>query len=600
VKSHDDLSLSCALVASLFPFHCFFDEQSSKILSAGTALKSLLPDNYQDRGFDTLFNIVRPDIQALTVDCLQHHSQSCVFIALSASDIVLRGQFVITAPSRILFVGSVLAKSADYLETIAINLNDFAPFDLTPDVVILRKFREIETEDLKKKTLMLAEMAKSRDEMSEHAYTDELTQITNRRGFWHQGTKLLRTYETDTENKVILALLDLDGFKLINDEHGHDSGDIILIEVARRLKNFVSQNTLTAGLAGRLGGDEFVLIMVLDKQLCPTSLIEQSLDAINLPYQGRFQRLEVHASVGITEVGPACSLEEAITQADLAMYEGRKESRGSVFWYTTEMAERMDEKNQMRERLKQAIKDGAIEPHFQPIMDFETFELSSFEALARWNDSVLGMVRPDIFIALAEELNMLGQLDHLIMTKALDQLALWHSEGKQYSLHVNVSAASLKDKLADRIVEAITSRAIDPQYLRVELTETTIIENTDLIRGILDRLYEQGIKLALDDFGTGFSALTHIKDFPVSGLKIDRSFVADAHTNEKSKALLRSVATIAKNMDLYIIAEGIETAEQLEFLRNIGCHYGQGFYIGKPAASDTCENLFPDQQNKVA
>jgi len=596
VKLHEQLSLSGSIVNDLFPFHCLFNEQGNKLESVGAALEPLLPSDYLNSNFTTLFKIVRPDIQSLTTECLQHHTQSCVFLALVDSDIVLRGQFVIPTPNRILFVGSVLAQSADFLDGIGINLKDFAPFDLTPDVVILRKFREIETNDLKKRTKMLAEMSESCEIMSEHAYTDELTKITNRRGFWHEGTKILNKYKNDNQHTLVLALLDLDGFKQINDEHGHDAGDAILCEVAERMQDTVNEN----GLAGRLGGDEFVLILILENQQDLQSHVESVLQEINLPFQHRFRQLPIYASIGVTKVNPDDTLEYAIHNADQAMYEGRKDTRGLISWYSVELAKRIEEKNQMLDRLKDAINDGLIEPHFQPIIDFESFELASFEALARWNDAIFGMVRPDIFIALAEELGMLSQLDQTIMEKALDQLAQWHSEGKQYSLHVNVSAASLKHKLVDRVVEAISTRNIDSQYLRIELTETTIIENTDSIRDILDRLCEHGIKLALDDFGTGYSALTHIKDFPVSGLKIDRSFVTDAHTNEKSKALLRSVATIAKNMQLYIIAEGIETAEQLEFLRNIGCQYGQGFYIGRPAASHTWEILFPQQNSNAA
>ena len=596
VKPHDIPSLPGSIVEELFPFHCLINEHDNLIVSAGRALAPLLPTNYANSAFDTVFRIVRPEIKALTRRTMISHARSCVIMEVVDSDIILRGQFVLPSNKHILFIGSVLAQNANYLENIGVNLNSFAPFDLTPDVVILRKFREIETKDMHKRTQMLAELSKSRDELSEHAYTDELTKITNRRGFWIAGTNILTDHKQNSESILILALLDLDGFKEINDKHGHDAGDAILCEAAERIRDTVGDE----GIAGRLGGDEFVLLLTLDRQLDVKDHVESLLREINFPFQRRFQQLSIHASIGVTEIETNDTLESAIHHADLAMYEGRKNARGAISWYTAALAQRLEDKKQMLVRLKDAIHNGLIEPHFQPIISFESFELSSFEALARWNDPELGMVRPDLFIALAEELGMLDQLDHLIMEKSLDQLVLWHSEGKMYSVHVNVSAPSLKSALVDRVVQALRDRNIDASYLKLELTETTILENTEFTIDVLDRLRDNGLTLTLDDFGTGYSSLTHIKDFPVCGLKIDRSFVADAHHNEKSKALLRSVATIAMNMNLYIIAEGIESQEQLDFLRNIGCHYGQGYYIGKPAAADTCEQLFPQRKDAAA
>ncbi|MEE9334385.1 MAG: EAL domain-containing protein [Granulosicoccaceae bacterium] len=593
---HDSLSLSGSLVEELFPFHCLISEQDNLIVSVGTALTPLLPQNYHCSRFDAVFRIVRPEIQALTAQTIKTHTRSCVIIEVVDTDIVLRGQFVIPAKGCLLFIGSILVQNAESLENIGINLHSFAPFDLTPDFLILRKFREIEHKDIKKRTSMLAELSKSRDELSEHAYTDELTKITNRRGFWNTGTKILNEHRSNKKSVLILALLDLDGFKAINDNHGHDAGDAILCAAAERIRDTVGDQ----GIAGRLGGDEFVLMLILEQQRDIKDHVERTLREINYPFQHRFQQFSIKASIGVTEIEPSDTLECAIHHADIAMYEGRKDTRGLITWYTAELAQRLEEKKQLLVRLKEAINHKVIEPHFQPIISFESFKLSSFEALARWNDPEIGIVRPDIFIALAEELGMLDQLDHLIMEKSLDQLACWHSEGKQYSLHINVSAASLKSALVDRVVKAISDRNIDASYLKLELTETTILENTDFTISVLDSLRDNGLTLTLDDFGTGYSSLTHIKDFPVSGLKIDRSFVADAHTNEKSKALLRSVATIAKYMDLHIIAEGIESQEQFDFLRDIGCHYGQGFFIGKPALANTCEQLFPEQQDAAA
>ncbi|MBX2837108.1 MAG: EAL domain-containing protein [Gammaproteobacteria bacterium] len=593
---HDGLTLSSEVVDALFPFHILTNQDGTEVLSVGNGLLELLGENFLTRDFDQLFQITRPRLEDLSINSVKSHLRSSVLLKIRDSDVTLRGQVLISSATTVLFIGSVLVKSGDALERKKLSLQVFPPFDLTPDLIILHKFRELENKDRLKNSRQLFEMSKSRDKLSHYAYTDELTNLANRRGFWQSGKQILQEHGNDDSARIILTLLDLDQFKSINDQHGHDAGDAVICETADRLKRVVGNR----GLVARLGGDEFVALIILDSYQNPQERVLQVFNAVNGPFRRGHLQLSIVSSMGATNVQSSDTLENAIDHADKAMYEGRQNERGAVFWYTEELSTRILEKKHLLERLEAAIRSELIIPHFQPVLDLSNFHLASFEALARWNDDQLGAVRPDIFITLAEELGMLDQLDMLILGKSLDQLARWHAQGKYYDVHVNVSAASIDLSLVDHVMSALEIRNIEPRFLILELTETTILENTRLTREVIELLKEKGVRVQLDDFGTGYSSLSHIRDFPVAGIKIDRSFVVDAHINDKSRTLLKSVVNIALDLNLDIVAEGIENQQQMEFLANFGCTYAQGFYIGEPASADTCEYLFSQLSQQAA
>ena len=566
------------------------------MLSVGKALLCLVPEQAHRQYFDELFDIVTPDIETLADATDQASEQTSFFIKVSGSPATLRGQIMIPSPGYILFVGSILVTGANSLEELGVSLNVFSPFDLTPDIVILHKFRDLENRDLEARVKRLAHVSQAHEEMSEHANTDELTQIKNRRGFWSAGEKILKELEELNTSRLLIALLDLDGFKSVNDQYGHDTGDALLRTTAERIANVVG----TSGLVGRLGGDEFVVLMILDEIQNKRARVQQLLNTINSPIEFKHNQISINASIGVAKIEPGDSLELGIHNADVAMYEGRLSNTGPISWFTEDLSQKIKAKNDLHKRLKVAIAERKIKPHFQPIIDISDSRLCSFEALARWHDDDLGDISPAVFIGLAEEANLLETLDQQILEQSLDQLAAWRAAGKAFSIHVNVSAPSLNHKLVDRVFKALGDRNLESQLLTLELTETTILENTETAKDVLEQLTANGVRLQLDDFGTGFSSLSHLRDFPVSGLKIDRSFVQDVHVEPKSQALLKSVASIASNLTLDIVAEGIECAEQMEYLRKVGCHFGQGFYIGKPLEADACENLFPQLNKRAA
>lgn len=592
---HDRLQLNGQIVAELFPFHILVDASDGYIYSVGEGLNDIAGLEKIGQPFNAVFHIERPIVEALSSDVLKQCEGASFILQLIGTQAKLRGQFVFNKEGDMIFLGTLLVEASDSLEKLGVSMSKFTSIDLTPDLVILQRFREIEKQDLKRRAQQLAELSKSRDEMNKRANTDELTGVANRRGFWEVGSKMLAGFEKNENTSLILILLDLDGFKNINDQYGHEAGDAILLEIATRISDEIGER----GLVGRLGGDEFVVIRRLDVFHHAEQEATNLLKVIKEPIRQKYRKHKVDVSMGVVKVSRGDSLDDAINKADLAMYEGRRKQRGAIFWYTDSIEQRVENKRELTRKFTEALNTGLIAPHYQPIVTLKDTALVSFEALARWTDPELGSIRPDIFIEVANEAGLLQVLDKTILDLSLDQLTRWHKVGKKYTMHVNLSADSLDSSLCDQVLNALEVRRLDPKYLILELTETTLLENTQTACEILSQLSESGVKVQLDDFGTGYSSLTHIRDLPVHGIKIDKSFVADARANEKSRELLKSVVDLASNLQLEVVAEGIETGAQFQFLEKLGCDYGQGFYIGKPTVPDTCEIIL-NSLNKAA
>ena len=593
--SHSALALPAEVVNELFPFHILVEKDGLALASIGSSLCRLLPVENTSGRFDQRFSIARPASATLDRAFVESNPNVPVQIDVQDSPLVLRGQFLDLESGYYLFVGSILASDLQVMKDLHVNLNMFAPIDPTPDIIILHKFKEIEKADQIRQAKKLSELSKSRDELNTYANTDELTGIANRRGFWQISERLLEENAEPGPHMFLLALLDLDKFKAINDQFGHEAGDEILCEVAERISHHVGQR----GIAARIGGDEFVVLVKVESseaQCFARSLLQK----INKPLRRNYQVIDICASLGVTEIKSNQSLEQAMREADLAMYNGRSDVRGEVRWIDQALAREIEQRSETAERLKIAIEAEELFPVFQPIVKLATSDIVGFEALARWEDPELGSVSPEVFIALAEEMGLLDQLDQQILHKALDQLALWINGGISCTMHVNLSAPSLHSNTTKLVLDALNDRNLEPEHLTLELTETSILVNKTAYVSILDSLAKKGIEFQLDDFGTGYSSLSHIRDFPVSGLKIDRSFVMDANVDAKSNALLQSVMSIARHLQFDVVAEGIETAEQLAFLMGLGCQYGQGFYFGKPLPASDYASILLTGTRKVA
>lgn len=585
-KLPDQRELSGETVAALFPFHLLCStDVSPRLLCAGTAISKVLPeDSYGAPLFD-YFILKRPRLKQTTTEQLIKHSDNFVVLDSIHHPLSLRGQFVANSDSTLLFLGSLLVSTADSLLISGFSLKDFAPFDTAPEVLILHKFREMQLRDLAKKQQELSDTMVSLDDLSVRANTDELTQISNRRGFLERCEAQLKAGSETTPQQIhLMVLLDLDQFKAINDTFGHAAGDQILVETGRRLQREIESK----GSCGRLGGDEFAALVTLSSESEVDAFLEQVRNALMQPIAYQRVVLQTGLSIGVASAQPNDTVEQLLYKADVAMYAGRDKLRGQTAWYTHELQAAITERASLEVALEAAIDLREIVPHYQPIVSLDTLELEGFETLARWHHPQLGAISPATFIALAGDLGLLQALDKLMLDHAMAQLQRWTEQGFSGALHVNLSGPTLTDALPDALLQQLRHYSIAPHQLVLELTETSLLDSSEATIQVLRQLASIGVGLQLDDFGTGYSALTHLLRFPVNGVKLDRSYVQAAAESARSRALLAGLIELARSMDIGIVAEGIENDMQLDMLRECGCPFGQGYLFGHAVAADDC------------
>ena len=582
---HNKLGLSAQSVAELFPFHLLISTHSDRrLLSVGSAIKRLLPQDYLERSFDEFFCITRPSVEMLSQNLVERVGNKIFFISVVGSSATLRGQLIINGPDTTLFLGTLVVTHANSLDDSGFSLADFPPYDTTPEILILHRFREMQIKGMEQQNLKLQHIIEVRDTFDKFANSDELTGIANRRGFWAIGSKWLARYR---ESPTAVMILDLHRFKIINDNYGHDAGDYLLRETGRRLSEALQAD----GLPGRLGGDEFVVMFKADDLDQLRSRVPQIIKSISAPVTYNGIELNCHFSAGVVVADGKMDMEELIVCADLAIFNGRADNVSQIGWYTRAIREKSEYNQNLTRDLEAAIEQQLIQPYFQPVIRLSDGAIDSFEVLARWEHPEIGCIEPDVFIGLAQKAGLLRKLDALMLHSALDQLALWRSQGKDYSVHVNICGASIHPELPALVLANLEQRGLEPSMLNLELTETTLIDDSEASKAILTDLAERGVSLHLDDFGTGYSSLTHLQDFPVAGVKIDRSFVSEAPNSKRARNLLFAIADIASQLDLEMVGEGIETEEQLALLKSLGCHYGQGYLFGRPARPERCETL---------
>lgn len=575
-------NLSTALLDRLFPFGISLDDSATpRVVAIGPGLGKLLEPPSPDTLLTDLFELERPRGVALDPALLSGIGKTIVLRHRQNRALSLRGHLV-TLESGFLFACSVEVTSSSTLGELGLAIADFAPSDPTPDIMILHRFRELQQVDQRRQIEQLKETVVARDTFDRHANTDELTGIGNRRSFWREGARFIDSVPDDRTAAILL--MDIDGFKHMNDTYGHDAGDRILVTVAQRCRDTVHGR----GIVARLGGDEFVALVCTDARDSMEALIEELIGNVSAPMHCLGRQLVVRPSVGAAPLTRALDVGEAIRYADLAMYAGRRKARGTVSWFTPEMQAQEHTRRSLLEDIGPAIRSGELVPHFQPVIDLRDGSIHGFEALARWRHPTHGQISPDTFVELADEAGCLHELDDRILESALDQLASWDRQGRRFTVHVNLSSSSVRTGLDARTTASLARRGLDPSRLVLELTETTLIDFGSAEEAVLQGLVERGVTIQLDDFGTGYSSLRHLHDFPVSGVKIDRSFLRDFPEDRRRLALIESVMQIATHLGMSVVTEGIETAEQLAWIASIGCGYGQGYLFGKPAPASEC------------
>lgn len=431
----------------------------------------------------------------------------------------------------------------------------------------------------------ITELKRSEEQLEYLSYHDQLTGLPNRVLFQE---RLSQAIESARVNHARLALLhlDIDRFKNINDSFGHAFGDEILRQVAKRLGESVGKGQMIA----RLGGDEFI---VMDESLSSNEsldrLASRILELISQPFVVMGREVFVTGSVGITiypdEGEDALSL---LKQSDMAMYEAKAKGRNTLHFYESGMGTNAMQRMLLENALRGALQRNEFLLHYQPQIDVETGKLDGVESLLRWQHPELGMVSPGQFIPLAEEMGIICQIGRWALSEACRQFAEWRTAGLDLPyMAVNLSVQQLtRDDLVGHVSELLETWSIDPAHLELEVTESMLMEPGGRAVEVLEGLRNLGVFLAVDDFGTGYSSLGYLKRLPIHRLKIDQSFVRDIGSDVNDEAIVKAVIAMAKSLDLGLIAEGVETPVQADFLRDAGCSIQQGYLHGRPVPSD--------------
>jgi diguanylate cyclase (GGDEF)-like protein/PAS domain S-box-containing protein len=427
---------------------------------------------------------------------------------------------------------------------------------------------------------------KSAEERVEYlAYYDALTGLPNRTLLKDRLTKALASARRRKE-KVALLFLDLDRFKFTNDSLGHSIGDLLLQSVAERLKRWVREQDTIA----RLGGDEFLLILTAINDLADITICaERIMDEMRPEFMIQGNSINIGCSLGIS-VFPdhGADVETLIKNADSAMYSAKESGRNNYQFFTRDMNVQIVERISLENNLRQASERKELSLAYQPQMDMVTGNLTGMEALMRWQRPDMGFVPPDKFIRVAENSGLIMSLGEWALRIACGQACKWQDQGfPAVPIAVNVSAVQFRhEHFLDLIQMVLQETRLAPKYLELELTESLLLANGDVTISVLRQLKEMGIKLAIDDFGTGYSSLSYLRQFPVSKLKIDRSFVQHVAENPDDAAIAAAIISMAKSLNLKVIAEGVETEEQMAFLRAHRCDEIQGYYFSKPLTTE--------------
>lgn len=411
--------------------------------------------------------------------------------------------------------------------------------------------------------------------LAEH---DGLTGLANRNMMQARLAQAMDRIAVTGESLSVICI-DLDHFKEANDLHGHLAGDAILTETARRLQ----QSVVAPAFAARLGGDEFVVVQigVEDQPAAAAELCTTLLEVLSAPVTYADQDLQVGASLGVSLYPDDGATGEALlANADMALYRAKEDGRGSYRFFKREMDELIRERRTLARELRQAILDEELVLHYQPLARAEDGEICGFEALVRWRHPTRGMVAPIDFIPVAEESGLILPLGEWVLRKACADAAAWD---RPLRIAVNLSPVQLHQaNLAAVVHEVLLETGLAPRRLELEITETALFKDYQRALDNLRRLKALGVRIAMDDFGTGFSSLSTLQSFPFDKIKIDKSFVENIHRHERATAIVRAVLGLGRSLDIPVTAEGVETPEQLEFLRGEACAEVQGYAIGRP------------------
>ncbi len=416
------------------------------------------------------------------------------------------------------------------------------------------------------------------------AATDPLTHCLNRRSML-TATEELRARAAQRGDAVVYCMVDVDKFKQINDMHGHAAGDAVLVMLSERMRALLPREARLA----RLGGDEFAFIMPYPAGHSERvdDLVIRLFESLAQPFRLPELTIELTISIGLAadheadgttgEVGDVAAL---MHRADMALYHAKKQGRNRFFWFEPTMESELRFRNQLEAGIRRGLARGEFIPYYEQQVDLETGTLVGFEMLARWRSPQLGLVSPDIFVPIAEEIGLITELSEKLMEQAFADARQWD---ESLTLSINISPVQLRDPwFAQRLLKSLVAANFPPQRLEIEITESCLHENIGLVRSMIVSLRNQGVRISLDDFGTGYSSFEQLRNLPFDRIKIDRSFVSDLKDEGNRSRFVEAIVSLGRGLDLPITAEGVEDEAILEALKSMGRLKAQGYYYGQP------------------
>ena len=439
-----------------------------------------------------------------------------------------------------------------------------------------RRYRELVDE--------VSERRKAEETARRLAETDPLTGCLNRRAMT-QATEELRAQCNAKGQSIAFVMVDLDNFKQINDMNGHTAGDVVLTTLADRLREKLPQNALIA----RLGGDEFAFVMPFEgfSTSRVDELVVRLFESLSQGIKADNINIETTMSIGIAtdkeaRLSDNTQLDAAtlMHRADIAMYHAKKKGKNRFYWFEPNMEDELRFRNELEVGIKRGVWSGEFVPYYEQQIDLHTGELVGFEMLARWHSPELGLISPEVFIPIAEEIGVIAELSEQLIEQALQDSKDWDDS---LTLSVNISPVQMRDPwFPQRLLKMLVKHNFPNHRLEIEITESCLHDNVGMVRSMLSSLRNQGVRVSLDDFGTGYSSLEQLRTLPFDRLKIDRSFVTELRKADANSKIVDAIVSLGNGLDMPITAEGIEDQQVLDALKEMGSLKGQGYLYGKP------------------